>query len=407
MQSVPPQRQSRVSFLIGGPNITTTMHVRMLDSLFSQKRITIAGTILALVVGCITYTKLHWSWLWFWMGAVVATALIRDLLSASYARRADDTALQSWAVGFAVTAWAVGGIWGTILFAVLGFGNDDGLKIITIIAAAGVVAGGATRNHGSPAAVVGQVLLIELPTIVGMLVGGTALVNWVVSGFSFLNILVTLSNATHLMAQTTAILMADARNLELVAQLSLANDSLLASNAALETVSLTDELTGVMNRRGLMVALDRIWRHGARMTTPVGAIIIDIDHFKRFNDYYGHLEGDNCLRIVAGILAATLNRPDDLCARYGGEEFVVVLPGADQEGCIHVAETLRAAVEARGISHSASDLGRVSISLGVAVLIPRTALRSIDLLATADQALYRAKTLGRNRWEFSDAVAVD
>lgn len=129
-------------------------------------------------------------------------------------------------------------------------------------------------------------------------------------------------------------------------------------------------------------------------------LLCDVDHFKQFNDGYGHQVGDECLRAVARALQAVLRRPADMVARYGGEEFAAILPDTDPGGALRVAEAMRAAVEALRITHrhSGTDLGVVSISAGVATRVPaRSQSDSAELVRQADEALYKAKQGGRNR----------
>ena len=127
-------------------------------------------------------------------------------------------------------------------------------------------------------------------------------------------------------------------------------------------------------------------------------MMLDIDHFKKFNDCYGHLAGDDCLRRVANVLANVVVRPDDLVARYGGEEFSLILPDADIEGAAKVGASLIDAVRAAQIPHKASPVAPyVTISLGVAVVNPDPTITAAMLLTTADDLLYQAKRNGRNR----------
>jgi len=125
--------------------------------------------------------------------------------------------------------------------------------------------------------------------------------------------------------------------------------------------------------------------------------MIDIDHFKAFNDIYGHREGDECLRNVASMLASALQRAGDFIARYGGEEFAVVLPATDLNHAKNHAETLRLRVDQAALGHEGSPFGRVTISAGVASVIPDDSLASTVLVEWADRALYAAKDAGRNR----------
>ncbi|OQX17970.1 MAG: hypothetical protein BWK76_08915 [Desulfobulbaceae bacterium A2] len=170
-------------------------------------------------------------------------------------------------------------------------------------------------------------------------------------------------------------------------------------NARLEDLSSQDGLTGLANRRRLDERLEEEWRRAARGGDPMGLLMIDIDHFKRFNDTYGHSAGDECLQAVARALAGLLQRPGEFVARYGGEEFMAVLPATAPAGLLLLAERMRAAVEALAIPHAQSPTAsHVTVSLGVASL-QRVDLRSSleDLRQGADQALYQAKNAGRNQ----------
>ncbi|HEY6555354.1 MAG TPA: diguanylate cyclase, partial [Vicinamibacteria bacterium] len=177
-----------------------------------------------------------------------------------------------------------------------------------------------------------------------------------------------------------------------------ANRRLQEANERLKQMSLTDDLTGVANRRHFEAMLDEEWRRCVRTGMPLSVIFMDVDHFKPFNDHYGHPEGDRCLRSVAGVLAAGCRRAGDLLARYGGEEFVVLLSGTGDGGAAQKAERLRKAIEDLAIPQSPGvPLPVVTISVGVATDRPTPHGSPIDLMARADRALYAAKRQGRNR----------
>lgn len=168
----------------------------------------------------------------------------------------------------------------------------------------------------------------------------------------------------------------------------------------LRELSATDGLTGIANRRAFDEALVREWERALRAGEPLSVVMADIDFFKRYNDRYGHLAGDACLRQVAAALKAGVRQGGDLAARYGGEEFVVVLPGADAAAARQVAESLRRRVEALALPHADNPGGAVvTISLGVATAQPTREQAPTGLVDRADQALYRAKAAGRNRVE--------
>lgn len=170
------------------------------------------------------------------------------------------------------------------------------------------------------------------------------------------------------------------------------------SNAMLERLSTIDGLTGVYNRRRFDEVLDLEWRRAIRTQSALSLIIIDLDCFKNYNDRYGHLAGDACLRHVAETMNDVLKRPSDMLARYGGEEFAAVLPGISGDNAVQLAEQMRAAIAELQIDHACSFASAVvTVSMGVAWMIPkRDALPSV-LIAAADTALYEAKQSGRNR----------
>nr|WP_063572763.1 GGDEF domain-containing protein [Luteibacter rhizovicinus] len=172
-------------------------------------------------------------------------------------------------------------------------------------------------------------------------------------------------------------------------------DRLAEALSTVERVSLLDELTGIPNRRAFDQALDERTKEAAREQRALSVLMIDIDHFKTFNDTFGHLEGDVALRSVARLLAGTLRRPADFIARYGGEEFVVILPGTDEDGAQVVARRMNRAVYDAQLEHGNGIDSRVTVSIGVATRAPDHVQ---GVVMHADRALYSAKHAGRNRF---------
>jgi diguanylate cyclase (GGDEF)-like protein len=169
------------------------------------------------------------------------------------------------------------------------------------------------------------------------------------------------------------------------------------SRDALARMARIDGLTGVANRRTFDDLLLREWRRQARTGQPLSVIMIDVDHFKQFNDTYGHGAGDSCLKKVTQAAEGALQRPADIVARYGGEEFVALLPDTTFDGALSVAEGIRAAVTALDIEHSASAAAsHVTVSLGVACMVPEPDKEPSVLVEAADSQLYAAKSGGRN-----------
>jgi diguanylate cyclase (GGDEF)-like protein len=147
------------------------------------------------------------------------------------------------------------------------------------------------------------------------------------------------------------------------------------------------------------------WRRAVRDESPFSLLFCDIDYFKRFNDTYGHQAGDECLVRVAQAMEETLNRPADLVARYGGEEFIALLVDTDIEGARMLAERMRAKIESLQITNQASSVGPfLTVSLGIATVVPNPTLRPEDLVDLADRALYAAKAGGRNRIAGADEL---
>lgn len=175
-------------------------------------------------------------------------------------------------------------------------------------------------------------------------------------------------------------------------------EKLDAANRELRRLSSIDGLTGIANRRCLDQSLSAEWSRGLREQQPLSVVMLDVDHFKQYNDRFGHQSGDECLRRVARALHESLHRPTDIVARYGGEEFSVLLPGADKDGALLVANRLRQNVEALGLEHpSSAASGVVTVSAGLATCVPLRELTPSELLGAADQMLYESKRSGRNR----------
>jgi two-component system chemotaxis family response regulator WspR len=175
------------------------------------------------------------------------------------------------------------------------------------------------------------------------------------------------------------------------------NNELARSNSELQRLSSMDGLTSLANRRQFDKTLETEWARAIRGGLPLSLIFADIDFFKRYNDHYGHQNGDDCLRQVAGALQKTIHRPADLVSRYGGEEFVMILPETTDEGALAVAEKVLATVAALKIPHANSEAaGHVTLSIGVATLCPKEGAQPQELIEMADKMLYRAKERGRN-----------
>ncbi|BAZ51361.1 GAF sensor signal transduction histidine kinase [Nostoc sp. NIES-4103] len=183
-------------------------------------------------------------------------------------------------------------------------------------------------------------------------------------------------------------------------QLAKANQALELANSQLEKLSKLDGLTKIANRRCFDEFLEREWNQLKRTGNYLSLVLFDIDYFKDFNDYYGHLAGDECLIQVARAAQTVLKRPTDLLARYGGEEFIVLLPNTNESGAIKVTKLIQKSIEELNISHTKKNSSQdfITVSLGVATQIPTAKSSAQELVNAADKALYKAKEQGRNRW---------
>jgi diguanylate cyclase (GGDEF)-like protein/PAS domain S-box-containing protein len=174
-------------------------------------------------------------------------------------------------------------------------------------------------------------------------------------------------------------------------------EHLQSAYRAMETLVVVDALTGIANRRRFDDAIATEWRRALRESSKLSLLLIDADHFKRYNDTYGHVRGDSCLKQIAEAALDIVLRPGDLVARYGGEEFAVILPGTDESGAKAVAEDICQAVRNRRLPHEGNAPGIVTVSIGCATIVPQRGKTAQNLIESADQALYRAKGRGRNR----------
>ncbi|MFZ6735005.1 sensor domain-containing diguanylate cyclase [Undibacterium sp. Ji42W] len=182
------------------------------------------------------------------------------------------------------------------------------------------------------------------------------------------------------------------------AESAAAKDAMQRLNLALERLSLQDALTELANRRNFDIILEEEFNRAIRNSSSLALIMFDVDHFKRYNDIYGHVAGDECLKEISQAAKSCQRRAGDLIARYGGEEFAVILPATDVEGALLIAENIRLAIQKLAMPHAANATGVVTVSAGVEAIIPLRELnKPVALIEAADMALYVAKRTGRNR----------
>lgn len=196
-----------------------------------------------------------------------------------------------------------------------------------------------------------------------------------------------------------------AENATLVDQLHDQTRQLSDANDELAQLSNTDALTTLANRRGFSAALEQQWSRAIARNQSIALLAIDVDHFKAYNDRYGHAAGDLCLQVVADVLSSSARGTSDVSARIGGEEFAVLLPGASPDAAMLVAERIRATIESFSMEPAADLPAATTVSIGVHALMPEPGTDASRLLDHADRALYHAKNAGRNRvslWQIDD-----
>lgn len=175
-------------------------------------------------------------------------------------------------------------------------------------------------------------------------------------------------------------------------------------NVELGKIAVKDSLTGLYNRRYFEEQFEKEWNRALRSGQPLSLMIVDIDHFKRFNDLYGHIEGDKCLKSVARAIESCFSRSDEFAARIGGEEFVGLVNNSGTV-CLRIADAIHANLESLNISYAGSETGHVTVSIGIASVVPGQAIKSsINLMEHADAALYKAKENGRSQTQLANIV---
>jgi diguanylate cyclase (GGDEF)-like protein len=178
-------------------------------------------------------------------------------------------------------------------------------------------------------------------------------------------------------------------------------EELLRLQKELEELSFKDGLTGVANRRMFDSIMEIEWENARRNHQPLSLLMLDIDYFKQYNDHYGHIKGDDCLRQVAQVLSLAATRSRDFIARFGGEEFVMILPETDENSAKKVAERCRSLISEAGIPHEQSEISPLlTMSLGVGTIIPASGDEPKTFIEVVDRLLYKAKQNGRDRIEY-------
>ena len=311
----------------------------------------------------------------------------RLLLYRAYKRRGASGSPHRWASRYLAGIAAAAALWGgaSVVEDVL---PDPLVWLLLISLMFGNITLSAVRYNVLPTVALVLTGLALIPLTVACLMAPEPFMRCF-AVFVPLTAVATIAITRQLSAGTMRLLLADAERLLELQQITRAKSEF-------EILAATDALTGVANRRSFDAILSREQQRGTREGTPTALLLIDVDWFKRYDDIYGHPAGDACLQWVARTIEAAVRRPGDSVARYGGEEFAVVLPNTDLFGANHVGEKVRAAIASLELPHEKHPLGYVTVSIGVAVMLPEAGLSAGSLIGLADTALYVAKTAGRN-----------
>lgn len=372
----------RFALLVGGDELDLANRWRLAAALFEQRRSLVEGSCaLAIVQATCLWRTGDAAFLALSLLTLLVMVL-RVLQGRAFRQAAPAMTPELWAGRFVVGTAATSALWGVTELLLFCRFNDPSMQLFTLMIHAGWQSGAATRNAASPRAIMVQTVLMSMPVLLWAAVYGHGFVRVMVP-FAILQISATLSIARNGGTMLQRVMLSEQR--------------LSEANARLTALSATDALTGIGNRRAFDQALQSAWQQAARDGTDLAMLLLDVDHFKNFNDLYGHPAGDGCLRLIGGVLAAGVRRPSDVAARYGGEEFVVLLPATSEAGARELGELLCGLVEEAAMPHQGSPAGLVTVSIGAASIAPSPGDDSAALVSLADRALYHAKQTGRRR----------
>ena len=361
---------------------------RLIDLVYSDAQLLWTNLLLVSFLGELAVARSPAVWTIGWMVVGVVIAITRLLDFRSFRRRRASISRDRARFRYTVLAWVLGAHWG-IANLVLVLTDDRVLTFWFTSLQAAFLAAALSRSNPVSLAAKGQVLLVLLPMAAVCLASGDVFLR-AYTPVVALYLISSLMLVNTLHRQTVRLLVADETNAHLLRTVELVN-------VQLQAVALTDGLTGLANRRSFDQALHREWSRSARGGGELGLLMVDIDHFKEYNDTLGHQAGDEALRRVASCIDTAIMRPGDTAARYGGEEFAVILPDTDLFGAVDIAERIRASVEAMNLSAATGHLGMVTVSVGAsAVRAPEADGDPARLTAAADRELYRAKHDTRN-----------
>ncbi|MDH4442819.1 MAG: GGDEF domain-containing protein [Rhizobium sp.] len=329
-------------------------------------------------------------------GAVLAVAailavqlLMRFVADRRFRRRSADAAFKPWLDGFIIISIFSGIAWGASL-AILYLGASPEAQVVVLAVGCGIVQSAAARAYMAPASTALVILIMIGIVNAAALSEG----NWLMLPICLAYVAFQANYMRRLIGLEQSRFAAEQRTSTLLDRLAESNDKLRQANEQLMRHATTDGLTGLANRRSFDADLDTAMAEANRTGEPLSLLLIDIDHFKRFNDTHGHLAGDECLRRVGQFLVDECNHLPCHPARYGGEEFAIILPGAMRPEAEAFAMHLLEQASRLDLTEIAAQATPITLSIGIATA--RTHEHNRTLLDHADQGLYAAKQAGRN-----------
>jgi diguanylate cyclase (GGDEF)-like protein len=382
------------------PVLGETEQWRLLHMVYADPLVLFVSLPVTVMVGLVVWTRIGTPWPLIWLAGTLAAGGFRIWDFYGFSRRVRSRDLPALRRRFIVTVWALASAYSSASLILLV--SDDHLAIFWALSVqSAFLATSVARNHAIKPATMGSIYIVQGPLLIACMLNADVYIR----AYGVLVVLYAATGigiARDLHARTLCMLHADAANATLLEELSESNAQLGRANQRLAERANTDALTGLTNRGGFDEALASAWRAAMRSGTSIGLLLADVDHFKAFNDRFGHPAGDHCLAEVAICMENMLKRAGDLAARYGGEEFAIILPQTDAFGTIDIGERIRAAVQAHGLP--SADGGVVTLSIGAACRVPAHGENAAALIAAADAALYRAKQDGRNCVRCAEAV---
>ena len=327
------------------------------------------------------------------MAVAVIHLAIRGIGGRMYRRRAANSDLARWTRIFSASALFSGIGWGISLALLLINAPLDSRYLVLTVACV-IMQSANARAHMAPRPLIGQTSLFIILVSAASIYNG----DWIIAPASLLFLAFQIGHMRNLIRLRLRQLTAEVEKDDALAQLEMTNKDLLIANETLRMHALTDGQTGLPNRRAFDMHFSTQHMARRKKTASLSMILFDIDHFKHFNDTYGHQAGDACLTAVGEALRRITLREHELIARYGGEEFVMVLPETSEAEAVAMAEQLRQTIANIGLECDQGQNG-ITISLGVVALGPGSDAGEDQLINMADQALYLAKQKGRNRVE--------